>query len=174
MKNTIRKIRSDNKLSRLPPAAQNALLEAAGAGASLAELRARLRNEHGLTISTSALSVWIRAERGRRRLEESVNVAESIAKAARAANAGTEIDDALTAMIKQLALDAALAADDPKQIKMLFDAVVKKQRADLDERKLALAEARAKQADAAESVAKDKRMTPEQRDAELRRIFNVK
>lgn len=173
MKTATRKIRSDNRLARLPKEAQDEILSTADGGASLAELRGLIARRWSLPVSASALSVWLRAARARRRLEQSVDVAEMIAKQARAANAGAEIDEALTAMIKQLALDAAIAAEDPQQIKMLFDVVLKKQKTDLDARRISLAEARAKQADAAERVAKNVKMTPEERDAALRRIFRV-
>ena len=172
MKTQIRKIRSDNRLAALPEAAKNALMEAADAGASLAELCALVRREHGVRVSVSSLSVWLRAAKAEKRLNASVAIAERLASAATDANGGN-VDAALTALIKQLALDAALAADDPEKIRMLFDVVIKKQRTDLDARKLAIAERRAQQADAAEKVVAEKTLTPEERERELRRIFRL-
>jgi hypothetical protein len=94
-------------------------------------------------------------------------------------------DDKIVERTKQLAFEFLTAdQNDPEAVSKLLDAVVKARkqeftekiqtrRADAEERKLKILEAKAAQADAAAGVANNHKLTAEEKAAELKRIFRM-
>jgi len=117
----------------------------------------------------TAYGHWVKAE-SENRILQAVTGADAILGAA--ADNLPKIDQAMEAALKQAAFEAALTKDN-ETIKTLVNLVLKFKSAEQDDRKIALQERRLKQAEEAEAVTKDERLTPEQQQAKLREIFGM-
>ena len=131
-------------------------------------------------MSIRALSEWWE----RRAKEEN---SERFIRAAKVANdIGTQaeklpiITSALKSTLTQWAFDLALSGADPEKVKSIMSVVSGMDRAALDrselelaERKVALLEKKAEQADAAARVTADAALTPEEKARKYREIFGL-
>ena len=91
-----------------------------------------------------------------------------------------DLDPTVKIGLDALALDA-IASRDPKMVTQYLSALTSylavkdgERKTSLMERRVQLLEKKAAQADAAEGVAKDSNLTPEERDRKFREIFGVK
>jgi hypothetical protein len=117
----------------------------------------------------NAYGHWVQAESENRMLQ-AITGADAIIDAA--AGNLPKLDQALEASLKQAAFEAALTNDNAA-IKTLVGLVLKFKASDQDDRKIAMQERRLKQAEAAEAITKDEKLTPEQQAERMKQIFGI-
>lgn len=155
-------------------------------GDSYQECLSWLLTECGTQSSLAALSAFYKRHCGpviRERRQLSVVKAEALGEAMAADPVNW--DDKIVERTKQLAFEFLTAdQNDPEAVSRLLAAVVKARKQefteriqtrkqDVEERKLAILEAKAKQADEAAGLAHDNKLSDEQKAAELKRIFRM-
>jgi hypothetical protein len=181
-----KKPRADSKLDSMPESRVLELRDKLLAGVSYQDCISWLGVECGVRSSLAALSAFYKRHCGpviRERRQLSVVKAEALGDAMAADPVNW--DDKIVERTKQLAFEFLTAdQNDPDAVGKLLDAVVKARkqefteriqtrRQDVEERKLAILEAKAKQADEAAGVAHDSKLSDEQKSAELKRIFRM-
>ncbi len=174
----MRKPRSDSVIESLP-AAQREQVSAwlSEQNLSYSEVVAKLADAFGVRTSVGALQTWFtRIERPRQ---------YASAKGAADEFAGLmegNFDEANIRLAKQLAFEF-LSSPSPSigaakaLLKIVGDSAKLKlaqEKVGLDARKVAILEARARQADAAEEVTANVKLTPEQKTARIREIFGLR
>ena len=164
------KPRSDAVLKTLPPERQAAIAEHL-ASHSLAETRAWLKAD-GLTTSTAALSQFLAWYSLRQQLSRNETVVETLLAELKQSNPAIA-PESIEAAGQSFFTALALQQQDPKAWALAQGIAIRKKQMHLDERKLALLEKKAAQADAARKVTENGALTPEQREAEYRRIFGM-
>lgn len=172
----MKKPRSDSKLDNLEPETRVLeLRDGLMGGWSHEEAKAWLWETCQVTTSGDALTrFWRRhcaplvAERRR----FSAVRAEALGDAMEADPVNW--DAAIVEKTKQLAFEFLEAEEkDADAIKKLLDALMKARRQELDERKVAIMEAKARKADEAEKVAGDDALTAEEKQRRLKGIFGM-
>ena len=181
-----KKPRADSKLDSMPESRVMELRDKLLAGESYQDCLSWLLAECGMSSSLAALSSFYKRHCApviRERRQLSVVKAEALGDAMAADPVNW--DDKIVERTKQLAFEFLTAdQNDPEAVSKLLDAVVKARkqefteriqtrRADVEERKLAILEAKAKQADEAAGVAANGTMTPEEKQARLKQIFGM-
>jgi hypothetical protein len=177
----MRKIRSDSRLSKIPEN-QREMLKVWFFEENLsdAEVSKRCWQDFAVRVSPTAV-------RGYRQHLEQERILEKIVRDAQAAN---EIGEAfeknpapvprvVANLVTQLAFEELRkgANLDPDFVvtltKLAIDSGLKAKKLELDERKVALLEQKAKQAEEAEKALGDSDLTPEQKQQRLRQIFGM-
>lgn len=143
------------------------------AGESYKDVLDWLAVECGVSVSISALTPFYR-----RHCVPVLRECRSLA-AVKAENlideAGrTDWNTATMELVKQVSFEMMSGETvDPKTAEKFIKLILKAEAQDQGERKLALLEAKAKQADAAAGVAKNTKLTDKEKAAELKRIFRM-
>ena len=166
-----RKKRSDCKMNRLTDAQREEIFMLSRS-MSLDELCEEMERRFDFDVSRNRLSVWLASERLTRKVSRQVEIANGIAEAARAANGG-KLDAAIDAVVKARALDAIQNAEDPEVVAELVKCVLSMRKTDHDSRRLALLEKKAALADKAEDVAKNPKLSEEERSRRIKEIFHI-
>jgi hypothetical protein len=169
----MKKPRSDSKLDTLPESRVLELRDGLLGGWSYADALSWLASECGLQSSLAALSAFFKRHCApvlKERRQLAALKAEAIAE-----DAGvTDWDAASIEKLRQMVFEFM---SDPKSnienTERLFRLLLKSRDQEVDRRKLALLEARAKQADAAAGVAENSKLSDEEKAAELKRIFRM-
>ena len=172
----MRKTRSDSKLLNLPEEQQAQLAEWLLSGVPYHQAREMVSKEFGVVVlGLAAFSeFWqtVCAPALIARRQRAVTTAEEIATEAGATPG--RFDAATIDALKQRAFELSISPGaNPKDVKAIFALVLKARDQDINERKVALLEAQARKAEAAESVTRDASLTPEQREARMREIFGL-
>lgn len=156
---------------------------------TLAEACARLQERYQLSVSPSLLSDWWEKRQHQRLQDKVLDRISSGAHAVKAVekqfakDAPPEVETLIKlhrVLIMQLSLQATA---NPELLKTASDCMkpvmtylkVQEQRADrhLEERRLAILEQKAKQAEEAEQVVSDKKLSPEEKQQRMRAIFGM-
>lgn len=166
-----RKKRSDCKMNRLTDSQREEIFSLAQS-VSLDAIVEKIESEFDFDISRQAVSLWLASERLQRKVSRQVEIANGIAEAARAANGG-KLDAAIDAVVKARALDAIQNAEDPEVVAELVKCVLSMRKTDHDSRRLALLEKKAALADKAEDVAKNPKLSEEERSRRIKEIFHI-
>lgn len=168
-----RKPRSDSKLDTLPESRVMELRDGLLGGWRYEDAMSWLATECGVTTSLAALSSFFKRHcapvlRERRQLA---------ALKAEAITEGVGLTDWDAASIERLRQTVFEFMADPnadiEATERLFKLLLKSRDQEVDRRKLTLMEEKAKQADAAAGLANDAKLTPEEKAAELKRIFRM-
>ena len=172
----MRKTRSDSKLLNLPEEQQAQLAEWLLSGVPYHHAREMVSKEFGVVVlGLAAFSeFWqtVCAPALIARRQRAVTTAEEIATEAGATPG--RFDASTIDALKQRAFELSISPGaNPKDVKAIFALVLKARDQDINERKVALLEAQARKAEAAESVTRDTSLTPEQREARMREIFGL-
>lgn len=167
------KPRSDSKLKTLPPRQQGeifALLQST----SYVQAKGIVREKFGVETSVGALCEFFAWYPTSRIVEEAASIADQL-KADLKKLPGLDLDDDKLSRIGQAAFEAqALKAGDSDAFVALRKLRQKDNEHRLNERRIALLERKAAQADQAEGVTRDESLTPEQREAKMREIFGLR
>ena len=178
----MKKPRSDNKLLNLPEEQQAQLADWLLSGIPYHEAKKLVEKEFNVCVSLSAFSgFWsaVCADELLRRRRRAVNCANDVAMEAEKNPA--RFDAATVEALRQKAFELAISPGaNPKDVKAIFALVLKARDQDLDQEQLKLdrekfelLKAKAEQADAAKEVTSNAALTPEQKQAEYRRIFGM-
>lgn len=168
-----RKPRSDSKLDSLPESRLLELRDGMLSGWSHEECKSWLAAECSLSCSGSALTNFYKRH-CLPILRESRALAAVKAEAIVEEAGRTDWNAATMELVKQVSFEMLSGQrTDPKVAEKFVKLILKADSAERDDRKLRLLEAKAAQADAANAVANDGKLTPEQKDAELKRIFRM-
>ena len=168
-----KKPRSDSKLDSLPEQQLLELRDGLLSGWKLEDAKSWLIVECGVSSSLAALSAFFKRHcvpviRDRRQLA---------ALKAEAITEGVGLTDWDGASIERLRQTVFEFMSDPnadiEATERLFKLLLKSRDQEVDRRKLVLLEEKAKQADAAAGLAKDGKLTDEEKAAELKRIFRM-
>lgn len=165
----MKKIRKDSKIGALTPEERSAFAHFMLSGkAGLEEAQAWLA-QRGVCISQQAISEYYRNHILPAHWEM-MNKTAALLNAVDDAQAPTAAHRAVAQRVLDLATDPAASPDLlAKFYKLMLDG----QRQVVDERKLALLEAKAKAADAAQEALRQDDLTPEQREQKIREIFGM-
>lgn len=175
-----RKARPDAVLKTLPDPVQDQLFEICRSPATedspggYAAARQWLRDKHGIDVRSDAtfskFYAWYPFSRP---LEMAARFAKQAEDAAKA-HPNLEQDSERTAALGQVAFEQmAIQMRDLKGFVSLQKVRLKKGDQTLSARRVALLEKKAAQADAAEGIVKDGKLTEEQRAARLREVFGM-
>ena len=168
-----KKPRSDSKLDSLPEQQLLELRDGLLSGWKLEDAKSWLIVECGVSSALSAVSGFYKRHcvpviRDRRQLA---------ALKAEAITEGVGLTDWDGASIERLRQTVFEFMSDPnadiEATERLFKLLLKSRDQEVDRRKLVLLEEKAKQADAAAGLAKDGKLTDEEKAAELKRIFRM-
>lgn len=168
-----KKPRSDSKLDSLPEQQLLELRDGLLSGWKLEDAKSWLIVECGVSSSLAALSAFFKRHcvpviRDRRQLA---------ALKAEAITEGVGLTDWDAASIERLRQTVFEFMSNPnadiEATERLFKLLLKSRDQEVDRRKLVLLEEKAKQADAAAGLAKDGKLTDEEKAAELKRIFRM-
>jgi hypothetical protein len=181
-----KKPRADSKLDSMPESRVMELRDKIMAGDTYQECLAWLSMECHVDSTLSALSSFYKRHCWpiiRERRQISVIKAEALGDAM--AKDPVNWDDKIIDRTKQLVFEF-LSTDgrDPDAVSSLLDSIIKAKKqefseqiqtrkANAEERKLVMLEAKAAQADAAAGVTNNHKLTPEEKAAELKRIFRM-
>jgi hypothetical protein len=171
----MRKPRSDSKLLNLPQAKKDQILDWIEEGQSYASVLQLIAGELGIRSSSGALSGFYQQEMPKRltlRRVDALHVASEIV--AEAKKRPAQFNEATTEKIAQTAFELAISPQSsPKVVKTFFDLVLKSREQDLDARRVALMEQRAAQAEKAQGVMSDSKLTESEKQTRLRQIFGA-
>ncbi len=179
----MKKARSDAKLLNLPEAQQAQLADWLLGGMPYHQAQALVEKEFGVKVSSLSgfagfwREVCAPALVARRR--KAVEAAEVMGS--ELSSGSGALDRATVDGIKQKAFELAIAPQsDPKDVKALFvllqkaaDQDLKNRQLALEERRVALLEKKAAQAEAAEGVVKDSTLTAEEQRKRIKEIFGM-
>jgi hypothetical protein len=167
------KPRSDSTLKTLPEVIQEQLY-ALLRTTSYAKARAIAREKWEIETSTASLCAFFSWYPTSRRLEIAKSTADEVGKTLRALG-NVSLDDAQIQRATQAVFEAqALKSGDLDAYMGLAKIQLAREAGRRDERRIALLETRAAQADKAEGITRDETLTPEQRAAKLREIFGLR
>lgn len=168
---TPRKARGDSKLDSLPPARLAELVQGLLCGWSYMQATDWLQVECGLSVSLSAFTPFYQRHVEpvlRERKQFAALTARTLAKMARETEA---FDAAAIAELKEYAYRLIRDPNsDPEDARKWMETLIKAQAGSRDDRKLAILEAKAAQADAAKDVLGTS-LTPEEQNRRLREIL---
>lgn len=176
-----RKPRSDSRLASLNPE-QKALLRTwlIDENLSYEAAKDRLHQDFNVETSVGALSQFYATECFALRSSEAKAFAEQVET--ELLSAEPTFDKATLALVKQKAFERAYAKNGNLSELAILAGIIgdsaklklKEKDQQLAERRVALLEKKAAQADAAEGVTRDEALTPEQREAKLKEIFGLR
>lgn len=174
-----KKPRSDSKIAALAPELRAEIARRLGEGNQSYEAVSSWLLEDGHRISVTALCNWYSVHSWKEHKGSAREVAEAVR--AEAATSG-DYDEATLALVKERAyILARTKGADVKDLATLAGIVgdsaklrLKEREVAINERRIALLETRAAQADKAEGITRDETLTPEQRAAKLREIFGLR
>lgn len=175
------KPRSDSKLASLSPEIKAQLRTwLVDENKSYTDVQALLRDDFNVRIGITAIQRFYAKDCFSLRSTEAREFAEQVA--AELANGGESFDAATLALVKQKAFERAYARDGNIEelatlAKIIGDSAkveLKKRDQQLAERRIAILEKKAAQADDAKAVTADSTLTPAQREAKLKEIFGLK
>lgn len=170
----MKKPRSDAKLVNLPEEQKAQLCDWLLSGMPYHKAKELLKNQFSVSTTLSSLSQFYQdfcsaallAQRSR-----AVGVADEIA--AEACKTPGRFDAATLDALKQKAFELAIQPlANPGDVKSIFSLVLKARDQDLEERRITVLEAKAKQADQAEAVVKSD-LSPEEKAARFKEIFGM-
>lgn len=172
-----KKPRADSKLKNLPDNVQEGmwqLLNPADAETkayTLEDLGGHVFDSHGISVGLATLSEWRSWYALKRRMEAA---AERADQARLELAKDPNISPADIERVAQTVFTAeTLQAGDVEGYVRLAKLGLQRRALEQDERKLALLEAKAKQADEARGVSENAKLTPEEKASELKRIFRM-
>jgi len=171
----MRKPRSDSVLDSLPEDRQAMLVEWLLAGMPYHAVAALVAKEFGVKTSVAALSrFWSGACQQALIARRARAAGAASAVAEEAARHPGQFDAATIDAIKQKAFELLISpAAKPSDVKALAGLMLKARDQDLESRRVALLEQRARQAEEASGVVADKALTDEQKQSRLREIFRM-
>lgn len=168
------KPRGDSKLDTLPPDKKAELIDGLVCGWTYRQAAEWLRAECSVSVSGSAWTPFFE-----RNVEPILNDIRNFAKmSARSLARRMEKENLFEqATILEFEENAyqlmRTPGADPEEKRKWMETLLKKMAAARDDRKLAILEKKAAQADEASSVAKNDKLSDEQKAAELKRIFQM-
>jgi hypothetical protein len=176
----MKKRRADSKLYSLPEKVQRDIY-ALAESMTLAEACEKIAlpvemDGYEVEVSESTLSGFCKHWRA---VEFRESLHEGAATAAEVDGALSDlqreqIDQATEDGLRNWVLDSIVAKTiSAKEVKSIMGVLVAAKKTELDERKIALLEKKAAQADEAESVAKDSNLTPAERESRYKEIFGI-
>lgn len=169
----MKKPRSDAKLKNLPEEQRAQLVEWLLSGLPYHTVRRLVADQFKVETSLSALSEFYQefctaALLSRRR--QAVSVADEVA--AEAEKSPGQFDQATIDALKQKAFELAIQPmADHKAVKSIFSLLLKARDQDLESRRIAVLEAKAAKADAAEKIATDSGLSEEERATRMKQLF---
>lgn len=175
------KPRADSKLASLPENQREMLRRwLVDENLSYGAARERLREDFGVETSERALSVFYAKECFSDRFAQARDFADKVA--AEVQEGADKFDDATISLIKQKAFERAVAKDgDLKELQILAGIIgdtaklrIKQQEVELAERRIALLEKKAAEADAAREVAGDAALSAEEKEARIKAVFGLR
>ena len=173
----MKRVKADSWAAALTPEQREELMVSYHNSALSCDEACELASEMaGRPVSRSMFANWYHSQRA------SWLIAQATARADEAAAAAPEdIDEKRSLAIRRAAFAASMDALSADEVAALERNDLARRKLVLEERRLALDEAkfeearrRAALADKAEDVAKDEQLTPEQRDARLKEIFGIR
>jgi len=173
----MRRVKADSWAAALTPDQREELMVSYHTSALGVDEACELASEmSGRAVSRSMFASWYHNQRA------SWLIAQATARADEAAAASpADVDEKRSLAIRRAAFVASMDQLSADEVAALERNDIARRKLALDERRLALDEAkfeeakkRAAQADAAENVTKDEALTPEQREARLREIFGLR
>lgn len=171
------KPRPDSVLKNLPPAQQDALFAWLTAeNITYAEARKRLAEQFSVRTSPAALSAYYSSVVVPRKYAEARGLADDLAKLAEGS-----FDPATTKRLQQLLFEMSVSNRvDLKAIKTLAKIVgdshkltLAQSRLELDKRKVKILEAKAAQADEAQGIAGNKKLSSEEKERRIKAVFGI-
>jgi hypothetical protein len=169
-----RKPRGDSKLDNLPEAQREELVQGIMTGWSYEAARQFVMESCGVSVSLSAFTPFYSRHVApvlKERKQFAALSARTLAKLAKETEA---FDAAAIGELKEFAYRLIRDPNSqPEEARRWMETLIKAQAGARDSRKLAMLEAKAAQADEAAGVANDKKLTPEEKAAELKRIFRM-
>ena len=174
------KPRSDSTLDSLSPEQKKMLREwLVEENLSYKEARDRLHEDFNVRTSVGALSRFYATQCFALRSSEAKDFAEQVLKDLTAD--GTQFDQATIALIKQKAFERAYARDGNLEdlailAKIIGDAAklqLKQKDQALAERRIAILEKKAEQADQALQISGDGNLTPAEKETRLKAVFGI-
>lgn len=172
-----KEIRADAKLKNLPPDVQDAMWrlrnpdEEQDKKLTLMEVLAWLKAEHGIDSSLGALSEFYSWLRLKHRIENAARRATQV-RLELAKDSSITPDD-LERIAQTVFTAETIEGGDVEAFVKLATLRLNSRKVAQDERKLALLEKKAALAEEAAGVAHNEKLTPEQKAAELKRIFRM-
>src|SRR6266496_78470 len=171
----MRKTRSDSKLLNLPDEKKDPILDWMLGGMSYTAVREMVAKEFGIKSSPAALSAFYAQEAPKRFIKQrlkSLSVAAEIADEAQ--KTPSMFAPATIERMQQLAFEQSITPGaDPDTVKSFFMMMLKARDQDLESRRVALLEEKAKQAEKASGVVTDSKLTPEEKQIRLKQIFGA-
>jgi hypothetical protein len=168
-----KKPRTDSKLDSMPESRVMELRDKLLANEGYKEILDWLALECGVSSSLAALSAFYKRHCAplRREMQELAAVkAEAIIDG----SGRTDWNTATMELVKQVSFELMSGQQvDTKTAEKFIKLILKADAQAVDRERLELMKAKAAQADAAEGVAKDEKLSPEEKDAALRRIFRM-
>jgi hypothetical protein len=168
------KPRSDAKLLNLPEEQHAQLVEWLLSGLPYHQVKLLVKKQFEIDTSLGALSAFYQdccSAVLLARRQQAVSTADEIAAAASAMPG--QFDQATIDALKQKAFELSIQPfANPKDVKAIFSLVLKARDQDLEARRIAVLEAKAKRADEAEQVVRED-LTPEEKEARLKGIFGM-
>lgn len=169
-----RKANGNSKLESLTPEKHAELVQGLLCGWTYDQAADWLKVECGLSVSLSAWTPFYRRNVQPVLQERKKFAALSASTLAKMAKETDAFDAAAIAELKEYAYRLIRDPNtDPETSRKWMETLIKAQAGQRDLRKLAILEAKAAQADEAAGVANNTKLTPEQKDAELKRIFRM-
>ena len=169
-----KKARADSKLDSMPEAKRGELVQGMICGWSYEAARDWCQVECGVCVSLSAFTPFYRRHVEpvlRERKQFAALSASTLAKLAKETEA---FDAAAIGELKEYAYRLIRDPNsDPEDARKWMETLIKAQAGQRDNRKLAMLEQKAAQADAASGVANSSKLTEEEKAAELKRIFRM-
>ena len=163
-------------LLNLPEEQQAQLADWLLGGMPYYEAQKQVRDQFGVTVKSlkSFTGFWEHVCAGQmvRRRNQACSMAHEIA--AEAEKRPALFDQATIDALKQKAFELSISPQaKPKEVKALFMLVLKARDQDLTERKVALLEKKAAQADQAANAVGDQKLSPEEKERRLKQIFGI-
>jgi hypothetical protein len=169
-----RKPRADSKLDALPTARRDELVQGLLCGWSYQQALDWLAVECGITVSISALTPFHRRHIDpilRERKQFAALSAQTLAKMAKETEA---FDAAAIGELKEYAFRIIRDPEsDPENARKWLETLIKAQAGQRDSRKLAMLEAKAKQADQAAAITNNEALTEEDKAARIKQLFRM-
>lgn len=173
----MRKPRSDSKLLNLPEEQRDQLLDMLLSGQPYHAVQKVLQGDpFKVSVSLSSLCSFYGSEAPKRLTERrlgALRVAHEIAEEAR--KHPGQFDTATIEALTQKAFELAISPTSPaKDVKSLFMLVLKSRDQSLKERQIVLLEEKAKQADEANKIAGDTKLSPSEQLQRLKNVFGAR
>jgi len=175
-----KKPRSDAKLKSLPPHQRDTLIRwLTEENLSYDQARERLYQDFSIKTSTGALSQFYASSCFTLRYSQAREIADTVAESMKASP--DQFDQATISLIRQKAFERAVSKDGNLDeltllAKMLHDSrklQLKEKDQSLQERRIAILEQKAAQADTATRIVKDAELTEEEKAKRLKSLFGM-